>query len=64
MQLKRGAVRQEVGCTTGEFTRDLVRAVDVLSGPAELERHEVVQARLQSCHQASLLGLMHEIAGR
>ena len=64
MQFKRCAVRQEVGRGTGEFARDQVRAVDVLSGPAEFEGHEVVQTGLQSRHQASLLRLVHEIAGR
>ena len=64
MQFKRCAVRQEVGRGTGEFTRDQVRAVDVLSGPAEFEGDEVVQTGLQSRHQASLLSLVHEIAGR
>ena len=64
MQLKCGAMRQEVGRATCEFTRYQVRTIDVLSGPSEFEWHEVVQARLQSRDQASLLGLVHEIAGR
>ncbi len=64
MQFKRCAVRQEVGCGTGELTRDQVRAVNVLSGSAEFEGHEVVQTGLQSRHQATLLSLVHEIAGR
>ena len=64
MQFKCCTVRQEVGRRTSEFSGDQVRAVDVLGGPAEFEGHEVVQAWLQSRDQASLLGLMHEIAGR
>ena len=63
MQFKRGAMRQEVGSGTGEFTRDQVRAVNMLCGPAEFKGHEVVQTGLQSRHQAALLGLVHEIAG-
>ena len=64
VQFKRGAVRQEIGRGTGEFARNQVRAVDVLGGPAEFERHEVEQTRLETRHQAALLGFVHEIAGR
>ena len=64
MQFKRCTMRQEVGRATCEFTRDQVWAVDVLSGSAKFKWHEIVQARLQSRDQASLPGLVHEIAGR
>ena len=64
MQFKRGTVRQKVGRRACEFTRNQVWAVDVLGSPSELEGHEVVQAGFQARQQASLLGLVHEIAGR
>jgi len=35
-------VRQEVGRRTSELSGDQVRAVDMLSGSAEFEWHEVV----------------------
>ena len=37
-------------------------AVNVLGCSAKFEGHQVVQTRLQPCHQATLLGFVYEIA--
>lgn len=55
-------MREEVGRGVGEFARDQVRAVHVLGCSTKFEGHQVVQTRFQPGHQATQLGLVHEIA--